>query len=174
MTRTLSLTGQLALSRYYRHDLRGFRASVDRAVGLNPRALSMVVDLGLHLCYAGDWERGLALVHKGIALNSRPPGWVYVGPCLEHYRSGDYERALSYARQVNMPGFWVYHAVLAAAAGQLGRVEDIHIVMEEIRTHVPDLAARSRKLFTKFMFNSQQLVEEILDGMRKASLEIDE
>ena len=43
----------------------------------------------------GEWERGLALVTKAIALNPEHPEWYLDSIIYYHYQKGDYERALT-------------------------------------------------------------------------------
>lgn len=54
----------------------------------------------------GEWERGLALLHKGMELNPLYPGWYHLAPCCQWYPHGRYEEAYHQARQFQMPQFF--------------------------------------------------------------------
>ena len=56
---------------------------------------SLLAHYGMRLTYIGEWERGVALVTKAIALNPEHPQW-YLDPIIYyHYQTRDYERALT-------------------------------------------------------------------------------
>jgi TolB-like protein len=68
-------TAQLMLANalFDRHDVVGFRAAGERAIALNPNDPDILAHFGMRLVYMGEWERGLALVSKAIALNPEFP-----------------------------------------------------------------------------------------------------
>ena len=41
---------------------------------------------------------------KAVALNPNPPGWHYLTFLNEHYRKGEYEEALAWAKKLDLPG----------------------------------------------------------------------
>ena len=98
-------TAQLMLANalFDRHDLAGFRAAGERAIALNPNDPEPLIHYGVRLVYMGEWERGLALVTKAIALSPEHPGW-YEDPIIYyHYQTGDYERAWLEAQSKRSP-----------------------------------------------------------------------
>ena len=70
-------TAQLMLANalFDRRNLAGFRAAGERAITLNPNDPDLLAHYGMRLTFIGDWERGLALVTKAIALNPEHPQW---------------------------------------------------------------------------------------------------
>ena len=90
-------TAQLMLANalFDRRNLAGFRAAGERAITLNPNDPDLLAHYGMRLTFMGEWERGLALVTKAIALNPEHPQW-YLDPIIYyHYQTRDYERALT-------------------------------------------------------------------------------
>ena len=90
---------------------------------------------------------------------------------IDAYRRRDYRGALAIALKVNMPGYYYAHVVLAAAYGQLGE--------REAAARGPARAARAearlrrdRRARTSASGSTPELVEHLLDGLRKAGLEI--
>ena len=89
-------TAQLMLANalFDRRNLAGFRAAGERAIDLNPNDPDLLAHYGMRLIFIGEWERGVALVTKAIALNPEHPRW-YLHPIIYyHYQTRDYERAL--------------------------------------------------------------------------------
>ena len=78
-----------------RRDLAGFRAAGSARSPLNPNDPDLLAHYGMRLTFIGEWERGVALVTKAIALNPEHPQW-YLDPIIYyHYQTRDYERALT-------------------------------------------------------------------------------
>jgi hypothetical protein len=86
------------------------------------------------------------------------------------YRKRDYRGALDFALKVNMPGFWRTQAAFAAAHGQLGELDAAHNAVRELVGIKPDFAVVAREELGKWW--DPELVGHIIDGLRKAGLEI--
>ena len=81
----------------------------------------MLADYGIMLAFIGEWERGVALAEKAIALSPTHPGWFHTAVLYDHYHKGEYEAALSKAKLLQMPDFYATHLILAMCYGQMGR-----------------------------------------------------
>jgi hypothetical protein len=95
-----------------------------------------------------------------------PVGW-------NHYRLGDYERALLVADKINikMADFYWVPLMRATTLGQLGRTEEAKAALADALALQPDLRAKIRE-YVRPWFPDSELVERILDGLRKAGLEV--
>jgi serine/threonine protein kinase/tetratricopeptide (TPR) repeat protein len=160
----------LASAQFFRRELAAFRNSAERAVALNPMDGFTTAYVGFLIAYAGDWERGCALVEKARGLNPHHPGWYWFPSFFDAYRKGDYRGALGFALKANMPGFWRTHLALGAAYGQLGERESACKAIRELLALRPDFPAVAHEELGKWW--DPTLVEHILDGLRKAGLEI--
>ena len=109
----------LAWAMYFRKEFGAFRTAADRSIALNPLNSPTLAGLGALIAYAGDWERGCALVERAVELNPRHPGWYWFPLFYDAYRRGDYREAVAIAFKINLPKFFVTHEALAAAYGQL-------------------------------------------------------
>jgi TolB-like protein/tetratricopeptide (TPR) repeat protein len=69
-----------------------------------------------------------------------------------------------------MPNYFHVPALRAAALGQLGRREEAREAVRDLLALRPDFAAAARHEYAKW-YNSE-LVEHVVDGLRKAGLEI--
>jgi adenylate cyclase len=167
-------TAQLMLANalFDRRNLAGFRAAGERAITLNPNDPDLLVHYGMRLTFIGEWERGVALVTKAIALNPEHPQW-YLDPIIYyHYQTGDYEQALTLSqRQEFSDDVWVL-LFRAMILGQLDRTEEARPLIEAALRLKPDVRERLWDMARVWNAPDPQ-VEHIADGLRKAGLAIE-
>ena len=160
----------LASVLFFRHEAAAFRSAAERAIELNPMDGFTIGYMGFLLSYSGDWNRGCALMERARGLNPNHPGWYWFPPFFNAYRKGEYRAALEFALKVNMPGFWRNELVLAATYGQLGELELARNAARELLAARPGFDAVAREECAKWW--DPELVEQIIDGLRKAGMEI--
>jgi tetratricopeptide (TPR) repeat protein len=160
----------LASALFFRRELGAFRTAAERAIALNPMDGFTAAYLGFLIAYAGDWERGCALAERSTRLNPHHPGWYWFPLFFNAYRQRDYRRALEIVLKVNMPAFWRTQFALAAAYGQLGEKESARSAVQDLLTIRPDFAVTARDELRKWW--EPQLIEHLIEGLRKAGLEI--
>jgi TolB-like protein/Flp pilus assembly protein TadD len=160
----------LATVYFFRKEMIPFRVEAERALALNPLDASVRAYLGLLIAASGEWDRGCQMVESAMLLNPNCPGYFYFARCCNGYRQGRYAEVLEAAARVNMPNYFHTHAMRAAALGQLGRQEDAHQALQDLLALRPDFAATARNEYAKWY--SPELVEPLIDGLRKAGLEI--
>jgi eukaryotic-like serine/threonine-protein kinase len=162
----------LAWALCYRKEFAACRIAAARTIALNPLDACASVYMGFTIAFSGEWERGCELVTKSIDLNPNHPGWYWFAPFVNEYRKKDYRAALGLALKIDMPGFRFGVLSLAAAYGQLGETGPARSVVNELLALQPDYASIARSELGK-LFDSE-LVERLIDGLRKAGLEIAE
>jgi TolB-like protein/class 3 adenylate cyclase/Tfp pilus assembly protein PilF len=162
----------LAIIRYISDkDFEAFRATAEQALALNPNDAWIVGDLGTWTAYSGEWERGKALVRKSMILNPLHQRWLHFPFFLDHYRKGEYREARAVALKINLPQNHMAQAGLAAVYGQLGETESAKATIEHILAIHPKFAEDPRAAFvTRRM--PRDLVEAIMDGLRKGGLQV--
>ena len=160
----------LAHAFFFQKEFQSFRNAAERSVALNPMDGNSMAMLGALLTYAGDWERGLALAGRAKQLNPNHPGWYWFADFYNSYRQGDYRGALGFALKVNLPGHYGAHMMLAAAFGQLGERDAAGKALQDLLKLRPDIAAKVRKHYEKWF--APEYAEQLIDGLRKAGLEI--
>jgi TolB-like protein/class 3 adenylate cyclase/predicted Zn-dependent protease len=160
----------LASVLFFQKDFLAFRPAAERALALNPMDSSTMALLGTMIAYAGDWEYGVGLVERAKQLNPHHPGWYHYLAVYDAYRRRDYRAALASALKVNMPGYYWPHATLAAVYGQLGEQERARTALRDLSAIIPNFGAIAREEYGKW--NETEFVEHLLDGLRKAGLEI--
>jgi len=159
----------LASVLFYRRELQAFRNASERALTLNPMDGYVAAYQGFLTAYSGDWERGCALAERARQLNPHHPGWYWMPSLFDAYRKRDYRGALDVALKVNMPGFWRAKLALAAAYGQLGERDAAGKALRELLAVKPECAVAAREELGKSW--DPELVEHLMDGLRKAGLE---
>jgi len=162
----------LATVFYLQRDIPAFRSMAERAIEMNPMDGSNLAHVGLLTAYSGDWERGCALAESALKLNPHHPGWYWFASFLNAYRKEDYRSALAIALKFNLPGYFTAHAFTAAVYGQLGMREQAQKSLQDLLRLRPDFAASAREELGHD--HDAKLIEHIIDGLRKAGLEIPE
>jgi adenylate cyclase len=159
-----------ATALFFQKDYLAFRAAAERALALNRMDSSTAAILGNMIAYAGDWEYGLGIVERAMQLNPHHAGWYHYVAFCDAYRRRDYGAALASALKVNMPAYHWPHVYLAAVYGQLGDQQRAGAALRELHALVPNFGAMAREEFGKWL--DAELTEHLLDGLRKAGLEI--
>ena len=162
----------LAYSRFYDDDLDGFFVAAERALELNPNNAQVIASLGLHLVYAGESERGLALLQKAAVLNPQHPGWYYFPSMYVYYGRGEYELALAEAKKLEQTDVFWAPAWLAAIYGQLGRVTEARGAVAELLRMNPTFPSTFREEYLKWFKSPPEEMSLLLEGLSKAGLEI--
>ena len=162
----------LAEAHYFRRELGAFRPAADRVLSLNPRDTSNIAIIGHLIAYGGDWPGGCSVVQKVMQLNPHHAGWLHFVFVWDHYRKREYEQALAAAEKINMPGHFMESGALAAINARLGRSEAARKHLETFLQLAPDVARNPRAEFSKWWV-SEEFVEHLVDGLRKAGLDID-
>jgi tetratricopeptide (TPR) repeat protein len=162
---------QLAEAHFFARDYTAFRDATERAIALNPRNSHTRAYLGLLIAFSGEWDRGLALVQRAMALNPHLPDWCYLPYFYNHYRKGEYETALQVLKKINMPEDPWPQMGIAATCGQLNQQEMARAAIELVRKHQPlYLDLKYYREDAEKWFADTSIVEQLLQGLRKLGL----
>lgn len=160
----------LASTLFFQKDFPACRAEARRAAELNPMNGAAMGWLGIMIAYTGHWEEGCAQVESAMQLNPHHPSWYWLPLACNAYRKRDYQGALDVALKINLPGYFYAHLTRAAAYGQLRMQEPARRALNEMLALRPDMATAAREELGKWW--EPDLAEHIIDGLRKAGLEI--
>jgi TolB-like protein/Tfp pilus assembly protein PilF len=164
----------LAQALFFRKEFAAFREAAERAITLNPMDGSTLEYLAHLLAFAGDWERGCALAEQARQLNPNHPGWYWAVHFLDAYRKGDYETARTciFKNCMRGGGAQLFEAALLTALyGQLGEREAADKLRQSVLAAKADFLLTIRSEFAKWYL--PELVEQLMDGLRKAGLKVD-
>ena len=154
----------------YRGDHEGALAEAERALSMTPNLASAHGWRGSALIFSGRVGEGLASLQTSIRLDPRDPLLVLR---LNHvavgfYLSGEYEAAIEAARRGirSTPDFPSTYRWVAAALGQLGRLEEAKAALEKAIAVAPvsfDAFVRRR-----VPWHRPEDHAHMLEGLRKA------
>ena len=162
---------QLAETHFFARDYTAFRDAAERAIALNPRNSHTLAYLGLLIAWSGEWDRGLALVQRAMALNPHFPDWCHLPFFYNHYRKGEYEAALQALKKINMPEDPWPQMGIAATCGKLNQQEMARAAIELVRKHQPlYLDLKYYREDAEKWFADTSIVEQLLEGLRKLGL----
>jgi adenylate cyclase len=146
-----------------------FLTEAETALALNPNAPGPIGFLGWLLALYGEWERGLAILAKGIDLNPHYPGWFHMAPYGNFYRQGKYAEAYHEAQKFQMPQLFWDPLLRAAASSRLGREAAGARAMAELLHLRPDFPAAGPFLISCYI-KFPDLADGLLEGLRLAGL----
>jgi tetratricopeptide (TPR) repeat protein len=155
---------------YFKGERALFICEAEQALSLNPNNASVVAACGFLHALAGEWDRGMRMVKKGMRLNPHYPPLYHAAVFMDYYRQGRYQEALNEAMLIKTPGLCLDSLSRAAALGQLGMKKNAEAAVRELVTLNADFATRARELMRPQFFSDEN-VEMLLDGLRKAGLE---
>lgn len=161
----------MAFLHFFLNERDLFLVEAEKAIALNPNSPLLIGYLGWLLALYGEWDRGLAIMGKGMELNPHYPGWFRMAPYFYFYYQGRYMEALQEAQQFQMPQFFWDPLLRAASLGQLGREREAAQAVAELLRLKQDFSTNGPFLigcYVKF----DDLAFALLDGLRKAGLKI--
>ncbi len=163
----------LARTHYWRHEVKEAVTEAERALVLNPNNAFVLAAAGVYMAPTGrqNLERAVKLTSKAIRIDPNPPGWYHLAHIWFYYDNRDYEAALVAALKMNLPGFYWTHIWRSAIYGQLGRTADATASKAKLLELYPAFAENARHELQKFNV-TPTLAEHLIDGLRKAGLEI--
>jgi TolB-like protein/tetratricopeptide (TPR) repeat protein len=127
---------------FFDRQLDLFEREARIALELAPFNAEIFVHLGMAISFTGQWERGVALVNKGFALNEMSAGgWCHTAWHYDHYNKGDYARALEACRQHPYQGLTETKFKYIPCYGQLGDVDKAREYFELCRQAEPEFSA---------------------------------
>ena len=149
----------------------GFLLHVEWAIKLNPTNSYPLITLGASMAMMGFWERGTALLNKGLQLNPWAPCWCRLALCLQKYLRGDYEAALVDALE---PGFGSYPWAIVmriACYGRLGLCQEASLQIDLLRAKAPAFIKNHKRLIPLVLYLDNQ-IEAVREGLRLAGLDL--
>jgi adenylate cyclase len=130
--------------RYLRREYPPAISELETALELNPSLALAHYGLGAALVFSGRAAETLPHLEAAIRLSPRDPnmGSFLVRIADARYLLGEYDQAIALAlKALGQPNFqWSRYAVLIAALGQLGRVDEAQRYLDEVRRHRPDFS----------------------------------
>jgi tetratricopeptide (TPR) repeat protein len=162
----------LASAMLMKGELAAGREELEQALRLTPDSLVYLEMIGWLLTLFGEWERGPALSRRALERNPHCLPHVSHGLWLDHLRRGELESAYAAALAYRDPSVFWRPLMQACCLGQLGRRDEATAAVAEVLRAKPDFPARGRMLIGHYV-KFPEAMEPIVDGLRKAGLELD-
>ena len=148
-------------------------AALRRALDFNPNSASAHAHLAHGLAFAGQDRDAITHAQEAIRLSPLDP---MTALCLgsiavAHYTAGRYAEAVEYTTQATglRPGFQGAHRLRCASLAQAGRIDEARAYLATVRHEQPRLSLDWIRTYVPYQ--TPELIERFLDGMRKAGLE---
>lgn len=165
----------LARTHFWRNEIAEAVTEAERALALNPNNAFVLAAAGTYMAPTGgdNLRRGVQLASKALRIDPNPPGWYHVPQILSHYDQREYDAALAASLRMNMPKFFHTYVWRSAIYGQLGRSAEAASSKAKLLELYPTYPENARRELKKFNV-SPELADHVIDGLRKAGLEIPE
>ena len=142
------------------------------SVGLNPNSADGHRIAGFVLMFSGDGDEAIEHLKIAERLSPRDPdnAGTYSIWAEAAFVEGRYEEAVEMGHKSIAAGddFLPGHRVLAAALGQLERLDEARLAGEQVLRLVPDTTLTGTK--NQFPLRRESDLERFLDGLRKAGI----
>jgi TolB-like protein/pimeloyl-ACP methyl ester carboxylesterase/Tfp pilus assembly protein PilF len=158
--------------RYFRREYAAAISELRLALDINPSLALAHYGLGAAYVFSGRASEAFGHLEAAIRLSPHDPnlGSFLVRLAEAKYLVGDDESAVAFAlKAIGQPHFqWSRYAILIAALGQLGRMEEAQSYLNEIRRHRPEFSVA----FVQIMhpFSRDMGIERYYEGLRKAGV----
>jgi adenylate cyclase len=148
------------------------RRRLRRALDLDPNSVFARGYLGVSYAFCGDYDAALPHIDEAIRLSPRDPLLI-----LWHMARGwaalltqRYEEAVEFAGRAAEanPEFPDIYSVLAAANGQLGRIDAARAALDQLLLRVPALTTSDERLNRPFASKEHRAL--FLEGLSKAGM----
>ena len=148
-----------------------FLYEMEKALDLNPNSPFRIGAIGFFLSLHGEWEKGKQLLDKAMKQNVGYPAWYYGATSVYYYRLNEFEIAYEEALKYDVPAIFWGPMLRAAILGQLERKSDAEEHVSDLKILKPDFQSKAKYLISRYV-KEDELVEKIIDGLRKAELKI--
>ena len=146
------------------------------AVDLNPNSAAAHAHLAHGLAFAGQDREAIAHAEEGIRLSPFDPmtALCFGSIAVAHYTAGRYQEAVRYTKEAARlrPGFHGAHRLHCASLAQAGQIDEARSHFETMRREQPQLSIDWIR--ANIPYQTPELMERFLEGMRKAGLNEDE
>lgn len=163
----------LANMRFVLGDIQGFRQAGRIAVELSPNDSAVLAHYGMRLAFSGEWDEGLTIVERAIALNPVHPHWYRFPRVFYEFDQGNYQQALTVLDQIDMPNFFWTHLWSAALNGELGHQQAARASLKELRYLQPNFASDAPGILSIWQLD-EVFQRNLMNSLRKAGLETED
>jgi adenylate cyclase len=160
----------LSMTAGFSRDYERAKAAIDRALILQPNDAVSIQSRGIFLIFTGEPAKGIEDIERSMQLDpdSRRLAVHFVG--IGHFLLRNYETAAAHFRERIrlLPETDLSRAMLAAALGQLGAIDQARAVWEELMKINSDYSFDVHR--ARLPFRDPRDADPIAEGLAKAGL----
>jgi len=150
-------------------------ALIDRSLALNPNSANALMASGLVRAFTGDSDAAMAPLERSRQLSPLDPiaYGTSLGFAWVHFVAGRYQEAAAWCDKTQHEAPTHYPPAVrmnAACCGLLGRLEEGRKWVEQLLAANPDTTLSSVKSWYQLMIKKPDVLNALLDGLRKAGL----
>lgn len=138
------------------------------ALALNPNNSDIAARLGLYLFITGRWEEGAGLAVRSMQMDHYLASDGLLTRALNAYRLGRFDDAFALSQQLKVSGDYAVQAVQAAAAGQLGKADEVRLALAGLGAGLDGFDAAFRKNMGARYF-TPEMIGLLETGIMKAA-----
>jgi adenylate cyclase len=159
---------RLAKIYFFRKEMDGFDAEMQRALTLNPNHAETLADVATHSSVLNRHDEAYLYAQRAAQLEPNLT-WNYATYARYFYSKGRYREALAWAKRVNSPNFYWTHFWLAVSYAQLGDLEAARKEGAEVVRLKPDFAWMDE---VKVWNVPESFAAHVADGAEKSGIPI--
>lgn len=147
------------------------RVEADRVLAINPNDAGALGIMGNNLAYAGQWDYGVQLAEKGIALaGPAAPRWWWWAIAKVHYRKGEYTEALEYFRRAYVEGNWLDHLHLIYTLPYVGKIDEARDQIPILLKLKPEMTVHEADRYYKMWCFDADFRQRMTTALTRAGL----
>jgi adenylate cyclase len=144
---------------------------INRGLSINSNSSFFLGSASFMYALLGEYEQCIEYFEQSKKLNGGFAWWMYVGPLLMHFSKHEFDLALQYANQINIPGVFWNQFFRIAALGQLDCLDEAADLAEQFQNEFPGQVDFGC-LVLKKLLSDEKAYHQIKSGLIKAGLSI--
>ncbi len=161
----------LARANFHIGEIGSALAEAKRAVQISPNSGVRLAQQATILVMSGNSEQGLEIYKRAQQLMESMPPILFMGLFINDYQNERYENALETLHKLDAQKLWILPACFAATYARLDNPEKANVSINSLLSLLPDFGSDPSGYLERYLGSSEG-VETIVDGLRKAGLEI--
>jgi len=143
--------------------------ALEKARKLNPNASGSMGIIGCLMICAGEYSRGIELIHKSIEFNKSFPSFFHISISLYHFKKREYSQAFLEAEKMDMPDFILGILLRISTLTHMNRNREANSLVRNLKKSLPDINWISKDYFRRFLLDPD-LVEQLYKGFKSVNI----
>lgn len=161
----------LALAYFHQRRFVDFRACAARAVTLNPGHSDMLAMFAICHVARAEWEEGIPMLERAIALNPLHPGWYTIPKAMYLALTQDARTAIAQMQLAPVPDFYGFHFTFLWLHVENGDMAAAHVEKGRLLNVAPEAGVLIRRHFDIWCLK-EEIVARMIAAFRKVGLHI--